>query len=365
MSLKNKIICTVMSAAMIFTFAGCGQKADTKTIAEYKGEQIPVGIYLYGMANSIEDAKSVYFTNAQENKKDDEKIDIEKVDIVSAEIENGKKGSEWILETAKNYLYQYIAVNEMYNELGCTLPTTIEENIDQLIESQKAQSPDFFEYLNKIGISEDSYKKSMMINYMRNDMFPKYYGEDGPSPVSEEEYKQQYELQYRRVFMLPISLVDKNNVPYDDNKKAELQNKAAEYLGRLNNGEDLETIAKDYFTFSTGADASEEDENIESSLIDKDNYNLPKDFIEKLDNAAEGEYIMAENDFSIIIARKDDLFSNMEDFENMKSSMLSAIKGEEFTNIIEEKANEIADDVHFNENSLNRYNVKDFVKRSK
>lgn len=365
MSLKTKITCAVMSAAMIFTFTGCSQKADTKTIAEYNGEQIPVGIYLYGMANAIEDAKVTYIENLKKVQDSEEKIDINKIDIVSAEIEDGVKGEEWILNKSKEYLYNYLAVNQIYNKYGYTLPTTDEEDITQLIDTQKAQIPDFIEYLNKIGVSEDSYKKNMKLNYMINDMFPKYYGENGVAPVSEEEYKAQYELKYRRAFMMPISLMDTNGAAYEADKKKEIQDKAAEYLKRLNDGESLEDVTRDYYKYSTGTEAEESDEKITSSLIDKDNTNFPENFIELLDKSKEGEYVMAENDFTIIIAKKDDLFSNMEDFENMKSSLLQQMKGEEFKNIIDEEAKKISADVKFNENSLKRYNVKDFAKRAK
>ena len=359
MSLKTKIACAVMSAAMIFTMAGCGQNENTKTIGTYKGEEIPVGIYLYGMVNSIEDAKAEYIG------KQEETVDINKIDIVSAEIEDGVKGEQWILDKSKEYLYNYLAVKEMYSELGYELPTTINENIAELIESQKGQAPEFFEYLNKIGVSEESYKKNLELGYMLNDMFPKYYAENGVSPVSEDEYKAQYELQYRRAFILPISFVDNNGVPYTEAKQKEIEDLANLYLEKLNNGESLESVSNSYYNYVTGQDKEDVEAAIPSQLIDIDNVNLPSDFIKNLDESDDSKYIMAKDEFSIIIGKKDDMYSNMDDFENMKPAMLKKLKSDEFNSIIDEKAAALASDVKFNEASLNRYNVKDFAKRAK
>ena len=360
MSLKTKIACVIMAVTMIFAATGCSSSAvDTKTIGTYKNEEIPVGIYLYGMTTAIENASM-----SVENKD---------ADILDSVIEDDVKGREWISNQSQNFIYNFIAVEDMYNELGYTLPTIAKEHVADTLEQQKSYYAEIFENMKKNGISEKSYQLILENSQKLDDMFIKYYSEGGVAPISEDEFKAQYAVNYRRAVLLPISFKDRGGKPLEGEDKENVSKLADEYFERLKNGESFDMIASEYMAFVNEKELTDEDreeiknsENkVKSSLVDVRNRNLPTDFKEAIDGVNEGEFFMVQDENNIIIAKKANLFENEEDFNNMKTTLIAELKTDEFNKILDKKTDEVKDSFTFNDASLKRYNVDDFYKRVK
>lgn len=358
MSLKRKIACAVMAVTMIFAATGCGSSAvDTKTIGTYKENEVPVGIYLYGMTTAIENASM--------------QIEDKEANVLETVIKDDVKGREWIKEQSQNFIYNFIAVEDMYNELGYILPSLSEEYVVNTLEQQKSYYPEIFENMKKNGISEKSYQLVLANSQKLDDLFVKYYSEGGVAPISEEEFKTQYALNYRRAVLLPISLKDRAGKPLEGEAKDKVVKLADEYLERLKNGESFDLIASEYMAFVNEKEMTEEEKEeikksepkVKSSLVDVRNTNLPEGFKDAIDAAEEGEFIKLENEENILIAKKSDLFENLEDFEKMKSTLISELKTEEFNEILDKKAEEVKENFRFNDASVERYNVDDFYKR--
>ncbi|MEF9984607.1 MAG: hypothetical protein RR710_08725 [Oscillospiraceae bacterium] len=354
MSLKKKILCGFMAVAMAFTATACTGKSNEKIVATYNDAEIPSGIYIYGMISSLNDAKS--------------KLSDPKADVLTTEID-GVVGSEWIVNEAKKFVSQYVAVSEMFDELALKLTAKQLEQIDDTIESLSTeQNKDFGDSLLKNGIAFSSYESVLQNSEKISTMFPFYYGKDGVAPIPESELKAQYEKMYRSVAMMQISLADPSGKPFDETNKKAMQDAADDYFKRATQGESFAKIYADYELFTAqdkDTNPEEKTEEPEAFLIDSSNEYLPENFISELDKVKVGEYIKTEKDEFILIAKKHDVYEKPEDFENMTNAIISQLKSAEFNDIIKAKADEISEKIVYNENAIKVFSAKKIAAKNK
>ncbi|MEG0899178.1 MAG: hypothetical protein RSD67_06525 [Oscillospiraceae bacterium] len=354
MSLKKKILCGFMAVAMALTATACTGKSNEKFVATYNDNEIPSGIYIYGMASALGQAKS--------------KLEDPKSDVLTTEID-GVQGSEWIVNEAKKFVSQYSAVDQMFNEYELKLSAKQLEQIDDAIETLSSeQNKDFNESLIKNGIAVSSYESILQNSEKVSTMFNFYYGKDGIAPVSEEELKAQFEKMYRRVIIMPISLADESGKPFDDVNKKAMEDAAEEYFKRAKDGESFAKVYADYELFTAKdkeTDPKEKTEEPDSMLIETTNQYLPENFIAELDKVKVGEYIKIQSDENIIIAKKVDVYDKIEDFENMRNQLIGQLKTEEFNSIVQKKAEDIFDKIVYNENALKIFSAKKIASKNK
>lgn len=353
MSLTKKILCGFMAVLMMFSATACSAKSNEKIVATYKGEEVPAGIYLYGMVVSLNEAKS--------------KLEDKKADVLTTEID-GVKGSEWIEKQAKNFVNKYLASKDLFNEMGLALTVKELETISSTIDSLNSSAADYSKVLTKNGISANSFKEILKSNQMVQSAFPQYYGENGTEPVAESEYKAQFEKMYRRAVVIEMSFKSPTGDNMTDVEKKAVLEKADELFNDYKNGKTIAEVYDAYEKYTgTNLDKKTDDKPTEpkSYLLDTTNVYLPEGLIEELDKAKVGEMVKIESDYSVVLAVKSDIYESTEDYENLKSILLEQLKSDAFDELIQKRADELAGNVEYSENALKIFSAKKIASKNK
>lgn len=249
----KRLLAGAAAIACAVSLSSCG--ADTKWAARSGDTELSAGIYIYNLLNE-------YYA-AMDHMTDTD------TDVLNITIDE-KPSREWILEKTKEDLKKYIAVENKFTELGLELSDDDKSTVDYVVNQMW---PVYGEMMENYGIGEQSYR-DCYINSMKNDeIFLKYYGEDGITPVSDDDIKQYMTDNYARVNYIALNLKDADGNLLKSDGKADVMKMAEEYLSRAEDGEDFDALIEEYNTYwkdytsqnkvSVGDDAS----GIEGQII--------------------------------------------------------------------------------------------------
>ena len=322
----------------------------------------------------------------------------------------GKDAAEWInskvLESAKSY----VAVEKKFNELGLTLSDSDKNKINTQLENMWSYYQSIYE---PNGAGKQSVKKVLQNSYKSNLIFKKYYDEKGLEEVSKADLMKEFTENYALVKYIQMPMKDAKGNKLKTEGKAELKKKAEAYVARLNKGEKIDDLIKEYEdilekeknaanstssgaasssassaaassavssapassaaassaaatssavssgTTSSGASSgSKEEEETDPNevMIYKENETLTQKFKDGIFGAKNGVPTIVEDDENYYVTIRYDLSKNEDRFEDYHDTLLQNLKGDEY----EEKLNTWSKDykVETNEASEKRYTVK-------
>lgn len=155
-----------------------------------------------------------------------------------------------IYENAKQSLYYPYAIHtvakECELELGKDDLDEVQSIIDQNIEYSGGQV-EFKKYLaENMGIDETEFR-SRVENAVYIEKIEAYnFGEDGKTPVTEDDIKKYYNDNYYRAKHILVKTVDENNETLPDDEIKQKEAIAKDIIVKLNNGEDFDTLLEAY-----------------------------------------------------------------------------------------------------------------------
>lgn len=339
---KFKVTVSLVMAAIMVFAAGCSS-ADLSWGAEYKGEKAPVGVYIMGQLSMYNKAMST----VEDPDKDPLKQDVE-----------GKKGSEWVAEKTTLEMARYFALIEKFEEAGLKLTDAQLAELNELMEYQYGNMKDMY---TKNGISESSLR-DYYTNYFRSDsLFDYYYGAEGKEPVSTEEYNKYLSENYTASLFMSFTKLDDENKPLDEAGLAKVRERAGKYLERAKEeGADFNALIIEWEeeVAKEGQPVHEHDvdEDQHTMVLPNENSGFPKEYIEGVKNAKFGETVMVENDNFIMIIKRVDLLAKPKLIsENLRLTVLHALRDEQFGEMTDKWAEEILPQVTFNEAAVKKY----------
>lgn len=253
MNTKFKKVTAVISAAVIaLTLSGCADKGSLMTV---DGTEIRNGVYINYLLNTVNNAQTKVSAESSENS-DDSNTSESKEDFWNKTLE-GKDVSEWIKENTLKSVRGHIGVQRLCEQYNIAL--TDDEISEVNTQCDKAwESADIYtkylygfdtlgEMYEARGISLDSYKEIIRVNYLRNKLFLHYYDKEGEYAVPDDEYNRYVNENYAaiRIMSLPYTDYSGDDLENDEDIQA-VKDKAREYAKQLNDGEKYEIVRYNY-----------------------------------------------------------------------------------------------------------------------
>lgn len=230
MSLVKKFAAFAVAAVLAVSATGCN--GSPEWVMKTDRYSMGSGAYLDIMMTSINSAGSQVDMKATE-------------DLFKQKIDD-KSVSDWIQEDAERQAKIYMAVNEKFAEDGLELSEEELSTLDAQIASYYPQYQMYYGYEVK-GISEDSFRESMLLAAKQSKLFQNLYGEGGTKAVSNEEAKQYYSEHVAKYKAIPLTKDSGDDETAEKNNQ-DLKTKAEGYLERINNGESIDDVYAEHQT---------------------------------------------------------------------------------------------------------------------
>ena len=277
MKKTNKIIAFILSAALIFAFAGCG--TNTRYIATVNGEGIAAGVYIINQYYAAREAQGKFFEAYPEEDYPD--IDFWAVGFNHDEYQiEGVKYSEWVNNRALELTAKTYAIEEMFKARG--LSFTAEElaeynteitkrwnedmdkdQIDEFYEMYGDMAYDFAmqlglggltwaQFFEEKGVGKESFAFLTMGDRRAAAIFESIYGPDGTNPVPDNVWKSIFEEEYVRFNLLEVKLVDDDGEEFEKERTEKLKIFVQEQLELIENGGTFAASQQAFYFFNTG-----------------------------------------------------------------------------------------------------------------
>ncbi|MEG1849163.1 MAG: hypothetical protein RR197_01250 [Oscillospiraceae bacterium] len=329
------LLALVLTASLL---GGCSGK-NTTIAATYSGGELPAGIYLYELINASNEAYAK--TNS--------------ADFLKKEID-GVKGTEWVIAQAKRSLQAFAAVETECTRLGITVAPEVEASLRASMERGWESDG---ATLSKNGISLDSMIAVGLNNQKRALLFDKYYGEGGEQAVSEQELKDYFAENFRRVLYLVVPKYD--TATYQPLTGDALTARVAEidgYYQRIQGGEPLFDLVVEYDKKQHETDTThthgELVESEQEAIIPKVSNDYPTLFLDAVFAATELNTVQRYDNGDLeILYEVRDLMGDGTYFEAAKGSLLKAKVGDAYQELLVSKADGIG--LSINEAAIKRY----------
>lgn len=168
----------------------------------------------------------------------------------------------WVQQEVDNLAKKYLAVETKFEEYGLSFTEEEQSYIDSYIEY-------YWNYLGSSyedeGCGQESYTKLMTNSFKESQLFYHIYGEGGEREVTEEELRDLFNQQYAHVNVFDVDCSDDEGNPLEGHELEIVEERVANLIERLDNGEDFETVKADYEAEVEAEQAAEEESASESS----------------------------------------------------------------------------------------------------
>ncbi len=246
--------------------------------------------------------------------------------------------SDYVKQDALEIIRLYTALENKADELGITLTEDEEKSIASWHEdavSALGSEEEYEKYLESTLISEETYIYIYKMNLIYNHLFEYHYGPNGVSkPTQEEADRWCEENELYHIDHIFLSCVDNEGNPLDEEMVQYQSELIQKLMERVNAGEDMGTLAKEY---STGGEL-------------KDQYfylsETTEDFAASLEDLAIGEISgVVESDYGFhIIRRKNaDVDYLVENYPQVVTGSFNELISE-WTDMIDIKTTQIYDE---------------------
>ncbi|MBR5485870.1 MAG: hypothetical protein IKV41_05110 [Oscillospiraceae bacterium] len=382
--ITRKAAALLLTAAVMASATGCN---NTTWVAKCGDNTYPAGLYLMQFMNESGNAQQ-RVENPAEN--------------IYGQTIDGVSTADWIdQETVKKFKRQ-IAIDNKFNEMQLSLTeeekTTLNETVDSMWDYYSAS-------YEGSGISKNSYAMAVELGEKGNKLFDTIYGEGGEKAVSNEELYSVFDENFLAVTAYSIKFYKISDMQRMDAPEA--KEWADDAYARLMNGEDMyaviadvekaiaerdaadaaakaaeeaaaaEETAEDEAAEATAEEAVTEEtaaaeETVEETVLNGDEFDILVDkriavengmdveFLQKIEQAAEGEIIKHEEEDKVYLCKKLGKEKRDEKYGEIEGSLLHELKDEEFSLQLDAWAEEL--EIEFNEKSLKRYSAHELYK---
>ena len=162
----------------------------------------------------------------------------------------------WVQQEVDNLAKKYLAVETKFEEYGLSFTEEEQSYIDSYIEY-------YWNYLGSSyedeGCGQESYTKLMTNSFKESQLFYHIYGEGGEREVTEDELRDLFNQQYAHVNIFDVDCSDDEGNPLEGHELEIVEERVANLIERLDNGEDFETVKADYEAEVEAEQAAEEE----------------------------------------------------------------------------------------------------------
>lgn len=367
----KKITAAFLAVLMIMSISGCSTKPEWS----YKVDdnEVQIGIYIYALYTAYNQAAS-YASSA-------EGYDAEKSFLnLTITDDDGETAvaKDWIVDTAKELTKNILTIEEEFEARGLTLTAEDEAAAKESADNDWNLGPYYDRYLaygmmptpyknilEPYGVSYESFERaSYMASAKQTALFEEIYINDEETAVSTEDLTNYFTENYTSYSYLSVRLADSatdesGSTTYtamSDEDIAEIESTLQGYADNINNG--AGTFAEQMVEY-TALKELESDPST-SAVENLDESSLNEDVIAALNELEEGKASLvkvgeAENAYYYLIYKApiaDSVADYIED-ETNSFNVLSAMKSEEFQDMLTAKAEELG--IQENTSVVNSY----------
>jgi len=348
MNFFKKIIAVVIVACTALSMTAC---KDTNWVYDYNGTKLPSGLYLAFTIDA--------YTQAQTHKD----IKKEQKNLFKQTLE-GKDTKQWIIDQAKKSANLYMATENKFAELKLTFAEKDEYTIKSTTDYIWTQLGDTYE---KNGVSKETYKLIMANQRKQEMIFKKYYGTGGIEEIPADQLLVHFRENFASINMMAL-LPSTGETLTDEQKKANegLKARGEEYVKLINEGgKSYNEIVNMYATFKAENDDAYQaptgeikEDSATKSYIKRDSTSPSEKIVKSIfdDIKPDGKAVLLTDDVGFYICIRYDATSDSSQFDQMRDSIISELKTEDFTKMVNEWAEKLAPTV--NESAIKRYSPK-------
>lgn len=367
----KKITAAFLAVLMIMSISGCSTKPEWS----YKVDdnEVQIGIYIYALYTAYNQAAS-YASSA-------EGYDAEKSFLnLTITDDDGETAvaKDWIVDTAKELTKNILTIEEEVKARGLTLTAEDEAAAKESADNDWNLGPYYNMYLSygmmptpykdilePYGVSYESFERaSYMASAKQTALFKEIYINDEETAVSTEDLTNYFTENYTSYSYLSVRLADSatdesGSTTYtamSDEDIAEIESTLQGYADNINNG--AGTFAEQMVEY-TALKELESDPST-SAVENLEDSSLNEDVVAALNELEEGKASLvkvgeAENAYYYLIYKApiaDSVADYIED-ETNSFNVLSAMKSEEFQDMLTAKAEELG--IQENTSVVNSY----------
>ncbi|MBE6824870.1 MAG: hypothetical protein E7513_05935 [Ruminococcaceae bacterium] len=330
--------------------------------------ELAIGVYIYALYSAYSQAESLaqqtegYDSEAGTYDGSKSFLDVQITD------EDGVTATadQWIADEADTAVKNLLAVEHEFNRLGATIDEATMQGYEASAKEYWEYGPYYSmygeQYINPykdifepLGVSYESFEYFYIASAMQEVVFDTLYAADGEKAVSDKELTEYFEDNYTSYTYFNTNLYEiveetsEEGEALSSNKalsKKEVNKKKDQYQGyvdSINNGSDIKDVLDSYAKDNDleGEQGTSNVEIMADSTIGEDLVTA----IEKLDESKASYEIIGEEDSRVIYffykePIKEQTKNYIEDEANRKS-VLQNLKGEEFTDYIDQVANKL------------------------
>ncbi len=347
---SKKILAALMAGAVALCSSGCTIGGDKSWSAKSGDTKLPAGVYIYELSSAYNQAKTKAGYTADMDMK--------------AQTIDGKDAFTWMKDTAKNSINQIFVIDDMMKDLNLTLSDDDNTTINKKTTSDwngSSSNVGLGSTLEKYNIAKSSFQiadAEYYVKYLK--VFEAIYGQGGSKEISAEDQKAYFEKKFASFEMIPVALYSMDsstgsyNVMSDDDKaklKTELEGYASEVKGGKKSMSDVGT---DYMNAHSDTVTASPYQDVTTDL---ETSGLPADLVTGIQNMNSGDVQVLDIGFAYILVNKRDIKTQTDtelQKEQTKLSVLSGLKGDEFQQDIEQKAENYTN-ATFNTACINAY----------
>ena len=367
----KKITAAFLAVLMIMSISGCSTKPEWSYKAD--DNEVQIGVYIYALYTAYNQAAS-YASSA-------EGYDAEKSFLnLTITDDDGETAvaKDWIVDTAKEITKNILTIEEEFEARGLTLTAEDEAAAKESADNDWNLGPYYDMYLaygmmptpykdilEPYGVSYESFERaSYMASAKQKALFEEIYINDEETAVSTEDLTNYFTENYTSYSYLSVRLADSatddaGSTTYtamSDEDIAEIESTLQGYADNINNG--AGTFAEQMVEY-TALKELESDPST-SAVENLDESSLNEDVIAALNELEEGKASLvkvgeAENAYYYLIYKApiaDSVADYIED-ETNSFNVLSAMKSEEFQDMLTAKAEELG--IQENTSVVNSY----------
>ena len=367
----KKITAAFLAVLMIMSISGCSTKPEWS----YKVDdnEMQIGVYIYALYTAYNQA-ATYASSA-------EGYDAEKSFLnLTITDDDGETAvaKDWIVDTAKELTKNILTIEEEFEARGLTLTAEDEAAAKESADNDWNLGPYYDMYLaygmmstpykdilEPYGVSYESFERaSYMASAKQTALFEEIYINDEETAVSTEDLTNYFTENYTSYSYLSVRLADSSTddsgsttyTAMSDEDIAEIESTLQGYADNINNG--AGTFAEQMVEY-TALKELESDPST-SAVENLEDSSLNEDVVAALNELEEGKASLvkvgeAENAYYYLIYKApiaDSVADYIED-ETNSFNVLSAMKSEEFQDMLTAKAEELG--IQENTSVVNSY----------
>lgn len=321
--LTAAVLTVAMSAA---AFTGCSTSYEK--VVTVGGVDIAPNVYLFSQYQAYVEAENL--------------VGDEEVDLMNTLIED-TDSKEWMHQETIDNLQLYVWTDKTFDEMGLELT---QEEMDYVNSQAEYYWPYVEESYVDNGIGMETYKESILNSYKLDAIFGAIYGAGGEKEPTDAEYEEYMDTQYARIKGFEIAKIDDLQAFPTAEQLAQLVVYCEEAVAALNNGADFEETQVKYMTLAgellgKAADYSETPAQYTlNRFLNKSNVEQGEELLTANAFVAEigGEFAYEETTDSFVVYQRIANTESKEELDYYKSSLLSAMKSEEFAEYAENEA---------------------------